>query len=171
MILICWRCPDKHMWLPFFLSVCPQGLLFLQFCGHRCQAAPTQTQRQQDPHCGLGEDPPHDQHHWSPHGQQETDKNTHALAHKWIVGTEQGPRSRAAFFSSTPIDHQVHVGTVISGLHMWLGLSRMLKIDRYTHGHMNTRVQILMHSQVVVSVHHVCIFEPVICHHAHYLKH
>nr|CBN80913.1 Histone deacetylase 4 [Dicentrarchus labrax] len=30
-----------------------KGLLFFQLCGHRCQAAPTQTERQQDPHRGL----------------------------------------------------------------------------------------------------------------------
>lgn len=75
----------------FFLFVCPQGLLFLQLRGHRRQAAPTQTQRQQDPHRGLGEDPPHDQYHWSPHGEELMDGNTHVQAYKCILGTNKVP--------------------------------------------------------------------------------
>lgn len=39
----------------FIISICvKQGFLLLQFCGHSRQAAPTQAQRQQDPHCWLG---------------------------------------------------------------------------------------------------------------------
>lgn len=32
-----------------------QGFLLLQLCGHRCQTAAAETQRQQDPHRGLGQ--------------------------------------------------------------------------------------------------------------------
>lgn len=32
-----------------------QGFLLLQLCGHRSQAAAAEAQRQQDPHCGLGQ--------------------------------------------------------------------------------------------------------------------
>lgn len=82
-------------------------------------------------------------------------------------GHKQGPRSRAALYSSTPICHLVHLGTVISGLHVWSQLSRTLRIDTeaYTlsYEHAPAHMQRLIHSQVVVSVHHVCVYEPASC--------
>lgn len=49
-----WLCYSKVYFnlYPLWLSL--QGFLLLQFSGHSCQAAPTQAQRQQDPHCWLG---------------------------------------------------------------------------------------------------------------------
>lgn len=106
------------MCLPFFLSVCPQGLLLLQLCGYRCKAASAQTQRQQDPHRGLGKDPPHDRQRWSPHGQElkKTKKKTSTQMLHWH---ERGPRSAAPLYSSTaPYYLVVHSDTGISGLHV-----------------------------------------------------
>lgn len=57
--------PVTQFWLHFshyicsltnmFFNVFAQGLLFLQFSRHYCQAAAAETWSGQDPHCGLGE--------------------------------------------------------------------------------------------------------------------
>lgn len=64
----------------------------------------------------------------------DRNKHTHTnIGSQMYRGHKQGPRSREALYSSTPIYHLAHLDIVISGLHMWSELSHVLREDTESH--------------------------------------
>lgn len=111
-----------------------QGLLFLQLGGDCRQAAPTQAQRQQDPHRGLGED-----HHWPPQGHEQTTEHALLSIGCWSsVGPTEAPS----------VHHFVHLNAVFAKLHLGSELSRMLTVNKVICSHIRS------HSHLI-SAHHM----------------
>lgn len=148
------------MWLPSFLPSCP--LVHRGFCFFNSVAiAAKQLQHKLNVSKILIVD-------WVRTRRRTGITGLHMDGNKYICAStqlyrrhEHRPRSTASLYSSTAIYYLVNLDAVISGLHVWSDLSHIHRVETDSHTviwtQAHTHMEILIRSQVGVSVYHVCV--------------